>query len=292
MSLASARRQICRLSRLQASLETTAKARTALSRPPEPLTTWAARYLSHYFTAPGCAFHVKLAGLLAGLRTARGRRLCVLAPRGSAKSTWATLAYPLWSVVHRLEPFVVITADTTDQAEGYLWAVRHELESNPLLLRDYPLATGRGPVWSRGALRCANGCALKALGTGAKVRGRRERQDRPSLIVVDDPQNKDHVLSPLQRQRSWEWLTRDVCNAGGPLTNVVVLGTALHRDGIVCRLQQTPGWTCHLFRSVVQWPQRVDLWCEWELIYSDWLDPDREAKARAFYLAHQALMNE
>jgi hypothetical protein len=53
------------------------------------------------------------------------------------------------------------------------------------------------------------------------------------------------ALQELLAQR----LTRDVLNAGGPETNVVVPGTALHRECIVCRPQQTPGWETHLFRS-------------------------------------------
>jgi hypothetical protein len=35
---------------------------------------------------------------------------------------------------------------------------------------------------------------------------------------------------------------------GRPETNVVVLGTALHRECIVYQLQRTPGWETHAFR--------------------------------------------
>ena len=51
---------------------------------------------------------------------------------------------------------------------------------------------------------------------------------------MDDPQNRDHIVSALKRQRSIDWMNKDVCNAGSPATNLLVLGTALHRDCIVC----------------------------------------------------------
>jgi hypothetical protein len=47
--------------------------------------------------------------------------------------------------------------------------------------------------------------------------------------VVDDPQSTEDCISPLLRERSWQWLTKDVLNAGSPERNIVVLGTALHR---------------------------------------------------------------
>jgi hypothetical protein len=80
-------------------------------------------------------------------------------------------------------------------------------------------------------------------------------------------------------------------NAGSPETNVVVPGTALHRACIVCQLQRTPGWESHLFRSIIEWPKRMDLWAMLENILHDWENPDREAKARLFYEANLEAMN-
>jgi hypothetical protein len=220
---------------------------------------------------------------LGALTLQRGRRLCVLAPRGSAKSTWSTLAYPLRCAVEGTEPYIVLTADTGNQASKYLDSIRSELENNTHLAAHYPHSCGKGPVWRGDRLELRNGVAIETLGTGSKVRGRRHRQHRPTLLVVDDPQNVEHVVSPLMRERSWDWFTKDVCNAGGPDTNLVVLGTALHRDCIVCRLQRTPGWKAQVFQSIITWPARMDLWRLWEEMLHDWENPNREQDAREFY---------
>lgn len=149
-------------------------------------------------------------------------------------------------------------------------------------------------MWREDRLRLRNGVVLESLGTGSKLRGRKNRGDRPSLIIVDDPQNTGHIISALQRERSWEWLVKDVSNAGSPTTNIVVLGTALHPDAIVMKLQKTPGWRSRVFRSIIQWPKRMDLWAEWESILHNYelTDEERDRQALEFYKHHEEQMNE
>ena len=244
--------------------------------------------------APANALHHYLCDEMDKLRTVRGQRLNVLAPRGSAKTTWATFAYPLRTALYAEEPYIIMISETNDQAMRYLSDIKNELENNANLRRDYPGATGRGRFWKSDAIRLRNGVEIGAYGTGAKLRGRkRDGLYRPSLIVIDDPQNRDHIVSPLQRERSWDWLVRDVLNAGDGQTNIVVLGTALHRECIVCRLQAVPGWRSKVFKSMEKWPERMDLWHAWQDIFQDYDLPDeeREAQALAFYRAHQAEMD-
>jgi hypothetical protein len=270
-----------------------------LPRPLRDLTSFAASFLKAEAKSgelvplrPESDLHRTLVDDLGSLEHRRGQRLCYLAPRGSAKSTWSTFAYPLYAACHRAEPFVILTSDTGQQAELYLEAIKEQLEFNDALAAAYPDACGKGPLWRGDRIRLRNGVQIASYSTGRKMRGAKTSESRPSLIVVDDPQNKDHIVSELQRSRSWEWFTKDVMNAGSPRTNVVVLGTALHVDCIVCRLQKTPGWRTSVFKQIVEMPKRMDLWREWELILHDWPDDSREAKALAFYKAHEAEMNE
>jgi predicted phage terminase large subunit-like protein len=257
------------------------------------LDDWARHYLSSYFKLPLSSFHRWLVDQLQELHTRRGSRLALVAPRGSAKSTWVSLVYPLWIALSRREPYIQIISDTQTQARLLLEAIKRELEDNPLLAADYPWAVGRGSPWGQDRIRLVNGVVIEALGTGAKIRGRRNRAERPSLIIVDDPQNDQHVTSAVQRQRSWNWFNRAVTNAGTPQTNVLVLGTALHRDCLVLRLPQTGGgWEGHTFRAIEKWPQSMELWSEWERIHTDWQNPDHEAAAREYYADNRAEMDD
>jgi predicted phage terminase large subunit-like protein len=252
---------------------------------------WARHYLEGYFKLPSSSFHEWLADRLQGLHTQRGSRIALVAPRGSAKSTWVSLVYPLWSALHRHEPYIQIISDTQSQARLLLEAIKRELEDNNVLARDYPAAVGRGNPWGQDRIRLASGVVIEALGTGAKIRGRRNRSERPSLIIVDDPQNDQHVTSALQRERSWNWFNRAVANAGTPETNVLVLGTALHRDCLVLRLAHTGGWEGRTFRAIEKMPDRMELWSAWERIYTDWEDPEHEKHAAEYYKNHRIEMN-
>lgn len=260
--------------------------------PDMPLAAWVARYLPDSFADEPSAFHLWLAGRLDRLRSDRGQRLNVLAPRGNAKTTWASFAYPLREALEGREQSVVIVSDTARQAKSFLRKIRRAVESNPAIRRDY--GDARGEVWKEDHVEFGNGCEILALGTGGKIRGASTaRSRRATLILADDVQNKDHIVSGLRRERSWEWLTKDLLSAGEPGTNVVVLGTALHRECIVCRLETTAGWRSRKWQSVVSWPARMDLWREWEALLHDYGrdDEERQALARRFYEGNRAEMD-
>jgi predicted phage terminase large subunit-like protein len=256
-----------------------------------PLGRWARHYLGPYFQLPFSAFHNWLVGQLQDLHTRRGSRLALVAPRGSAKSTWVSLVYPLWAALHCHEPYIQVISDTQSQARLLLEAIKRELEDNFLLAQAYPSAVGQGSPWGQDRIRLVNGVVIEALGTGAKIRGRRNRSERPSLIIVDDPQNDQHVTSAIQRERSWSWFNRAVTNAGTPQTNVLVLGTALHRECLALRLTQTGGWEGRTFRAIEKWPDRMDLWSDWERIYTDWEDANHEEQALDYYKEHRKDMD-
>jgi hypothetical protein len=241
---------------------------------------------------PESRFHRWLVPELETFHATRGQRLNVLAPRGAAKTSWVSIAYPLWCACERHEEHVVILSDTQRLSQKLLGQVRRELENNAPLAASYPDACGKGPSWKVDSLVLRNGVLIEAFSTGGNVRGTIHRSRRPSLVIGDDLQNKDHVVSALKRYRCWQWLTRDVLPVGTPDTNFLILGTALHREAIVCRLQTTPGWRSRLFKSIEKWTERMDLWQEWEQLLLNWEDPDREARAREFYEQNRRAMEE
>jgi predicted phage terminase large subunit-like protein len=218
-------------------------------------------------------------------------KLNLLGPRGSAKSTLASLALPLRAAVERREPYIWIVSDTAEQAAGHLANIKAELEDNRALAAAYPAAVGLGPVWRRGLVTLRNGVTIEALGTGQRIRGRRRREHRPTLIICDDLQNDQHIRSAVQRQRSRAWFEGALLKAGTLRTSVLNLATALHREALGLVLHRTPGWTSRVFRSIVRWPENMSLWQEWEAIFADVANPRHRPGARAFYEAHREAMH-
>jgi predicted phage terminase large subunit-like protein len=255
------------------------------------LLAWCRQFLPEHFRRPPSVMHRWLAGRLEQIRDRRGARLNLLAPRGSAKSTLATLAYPLWAALEKQEPYVWILSDTKQQAHAHLENLKAELTENPRLAAEYPESAGRGPVWRSGAIVLCNGACIEAFGTGQRIRGRRRRAERPTLIVCDDLQNDGHILSARERERSRTWFFGTLLKAGTPATNVLHLATALHREALAMELTRTPGWTSRTFRAIARWPENLSLWEEWEAIYADVENPCAAADARRFYEARREAMD-
>ena len=235
--------------------------------PPTNLLDWGRTYLPDHFQKPPSAMHQWMAQHLDAMPTDRGRKLNVLGPRGGAKSTLATLAYPLREALHAREPYIWIISDTAHQARAHLDNLKAELLDNEQLARDYPLAVGKGPVWRAEKIVLRNGVTIEAFGTGQRIRGRRARANRPTLLICDDLQNDRHMESTIQRSHTRTWFHGTLLKAGTPQTNVINLATALHREALAMELTQTPGWQSKIFRSIDPWPFNTSLWEQWEQIY-------------------------
>jgi len=255
------------------------------------LLEWGRRYLPEHFTKPPSLMHRWLAEQLELMRVARGTKLNVLGPRGGAKSTLGTLAYPLRAALERWEPYVWIVSDTRHQACSHLENIKAELTGNPRLVQTYPDAAGKGPVWRSGAIELRNGVRIEAFGTGQRIRGRRHRAHRPSLIVCDDLQNDGHIQSALMRERTRTWFHGTLLKAGTPQTNVLNLATALHQEALAVELHGRSGFRSRVFPAVVRWPDNTSLWERWETIYTDAANPRYREAARAFYRRHRGAMD-
>jgi predicted phage terminase large subunit-like protein len=255
------------------------------------LLAWGRKYLPEYFRRPSSSMHVWLGRHLGAMCDQRGLRLNVLGPRGGAKSTLATLAFALRAAVERTEPYIWIVSDTRHQACAHLENLKTELIENARLAEDYAAAAGKGPVWRAGSIVLANGVTIEAFGTGQRIRGRRRREHRPTLIICDDLQNDSHIQSARQRENSRTWFHGTLMKAGTARTNVVHLATALHREALAMELHRRPGWTSRIFKAIQRWPDAMSLWEQWETLYTDIANPRYQQTARCFYEDHRQAMD-
>ncbi len=255
------------------------------------LLAWGQKYLIEHFSRPPSQMHGWLADQLDRAHTERGTKLNVLGPRGGAKSTLGTLALPLRAAVESWEPYVWIVSDTKHQACADLENLKAELLENRRLAEDFPQAVQRGLVWRANSIVLRNGVTIEAFGTGQRIRGRRRRQNRPTLIICDDLQNDGHIGSALQREHSRNWFHGTLMKAGTARTNVVNLATALHREALAMELHRTPGWVSRIFKSIVRWPENMSLWQQWEALYCDLSTPHYQEAARRFYDENRPAMD-
>ncbi len=271
----------------------------------ESLQAFAKLYLPAHFPLPPSIMHKDFFTYLVGVTKTRGARCAVAAPRGHAKTTVVSVAYVLYCVCYNLEPFIVMVSNTGDQAEDLLSTVKHELESNERILKDFPEVAEplhRRPQpkrWRRREVITRNGVKILALGAGQKIRGRKHKEHRPTLIILDDIENEEEVRSADQRENKTVWFQKALLKAGtAARTNVIVVGTILHYDSLLARLigpesgtSEFPGWNTATYRAVQEFSEREDLWAKWESIYTEREEFEGETgplAATAYYEANKA----
>lgn len=258
------------------------------------MTTWGAHYFPEYFDQPFGRHHRKMAKRLKKWSRKRNIRAVIISPRDSAKSTILTFLDIMNDICHGLEKYILIIADTYSQAVKWLKGIRYELEENEALAEAYPHVCGKGKEWNDEGIITRNGIRIEPLGTGQKIRGRRERSERPTKIVIDDAEGDEAALSSVQRNSIRQWALKGAFKAGGPGTNIIVAGTVIHDDCLASYCSQLPGWHTLFFRALEEMPTRMDLWANWELILRDHTLSTEEAddEALAYYFKNRQLMDQ
>jgi predicted phage terminase large subunit-like protein len=275
----------------QAAAKFAVPRRRALHARLQETLAWGRHYLVKHFEKPPSSMHVWLGAQLDLFRRQRGSKVNLIGPRGSAKSTIATLCYVLRVAVEGWEPYIWIVSDTKPQAQMHLENVKGELLDNHVLSQDYPQSTGQGPIWRSTFIELKNRVVIEAIGTGQHRRGQRRNRFRPTLLVCDDLQNDQHIASAELRDASRRWFHGTLLKAGSPDTNVINLATALHRQALALELHQAAGWISARFPAIETWPANTALWDQWETVYCGPDKPAAKRAARDFYEQNRDAMD-
>ena len=260
---------------------------------------FARTYFPHYITTEPSEFHTFASNQInAMVDSPKGSKHAWAAPRGEAKSTLVTQITPIWLAVRDFykfngkSPFKIIPIfmDSSEQAQTMLAAIKAEFESNARLKGDFPKVCGAGRVWNVNVILTANNIKMQAYGSGKKPRGMRHGPHRPKLAILDDIENDENVTSKEQRDKLYKWVTKAVLPIGPPdgTIKVISINTILHYDSVANRLQNNPAWRSARFSAIKSWPDRMDLWDQWEQVYL----ADGEDAAIEFYDARKAEMDK
>jgi len=243
-------------------------------------------YLPHYFDRPSSRLHKYLAKKFAELifraiEAGESGKSADAAPRGNAKSTWANLLLPLWCIAFRYRRFILQVSDTAAQAEAFIECIKIELECNERLAQDFPEIAGAGSTWRARKIVTRNGVQVHAAGSGQSLRGFRRGKDRPDLVIGDDLENDEDVLSEDSRQNLSNWFFKALCKLGRPGCVYIVVGTILNEQSLLQDLLDRPGWIGKKFQAVIHWSPAENLWQKWEEIFCDISIGKEEAIAAA-----------
>jgi hypothetical protein len=221
---------------------------------------------------------------------------------------------------------VAIIGASERHAEKALSRLKSELEHSPLLLEDfpktvYPLARLESQsrrcvgqlmegvrtevVWQRKELILptagppdneASGGIVAVAGITGAIRGLSHvdasgRTIRPSLVLADDPQDRESSRSVVQTDERMQILTGDLMGLAGPggAMTCIVPCTVINRGDLADQLldhDRHPEFNGIKYKMVYEWPTRMDLWGEFLSLQKS--DP---VAAREYYRARRAEMD-
>lgn len=246
-------------------------------------------YLPHYFTGEPAEFHKELYAIIE-----RDRLAAVEAARGHAKSTVITFAYTTKQVATgaamrawnegRLEtedpllhaalvaaliaegrppfeglvwdPFIVLGSCTSGQAEDFTTAVKVELEQNSRLIGDWgELVSDPGRNYADFVTK--SDIRVLAVGMRDSRRGVKHGPYRPTLWIIDDPDDEKTIGSERIRRKQIKYVTGMVRPAMDPVRGrVFIIANETHPECVVA--------TIYRDQLVPEREQRFSVWAKYQ----------------------------
>ena len=175
------------------------------------------------------------------------QKVVIAAPRGWGKTTIDTIAYPARNICFGLKKFIVPVSNTADKAMMDAGNLRQALVTNDSKCGDIiPTVFGdlKGDNWGVKQFVAGDTFVLPR-GAGQQIRGLNYNGHRPDLIVVDDLEDAEGVMSEERRAKLKQWFFADLMNSVDRSRNdwkIVVIGTVLHEDALLCNLLKDESW--------------------------------------------------
>ncbi|GAA0413141.1 phage terminase large subunit [Paenibacillus motobuensis] len=265
-----------------------------------------------YNEAP--AFHREICALMDDVSNVHTNdKVAEAAPRSHAKSTYLSKAFPIREIAYRKRKYSILISETPTVSSSNLDWIALQLKINTKLRADFgPLLSQKQQenpkdnssefiAWESredGTKRLLT--KVEAASTGQALRGRNWNGVRPDLIICDDLEDArpgGNASTPELRRKLKDWFAQTVVPLGDPRgkkTAFVYMGTTVHHEALLVDvLYNRSDFKSRVYRAVIDWPERMDLWEACRLVYKD---PDRPKEervkdARTLYEANREEMD-
>lgn len=175
------------------------------------------------------------------------QKVVIAAPRGWGKTTIDGLAYPARQICYGLKRFIVHVSNTADKAMMDARNLKQALVTNDAIRGDIiPTVFGdlKGDQWGEKQF-VAGQTFVMPRGAGQQIRGLNYNGARPDLIVVDDLEDAEGVMSEDRREKLKQWFFADLMNSVDRSSRdwkIVVVGTILHEAALLTQLLKDDTW--------------------------------------------------
>lgn len=240
-------------------------------------------------------------------------------PRGTGKSAFGTLGPTCWSVAYKHKTYVLICSDIGSTAEKFIKDIKDNMIENEYIENAFGKLLddkNRNFICNATQLEFINHTFVEAISSTSPMRGRKYKNVRPDLIILDDYQSEDDVRTEEAREKKWKRYSDDVKFAkqrpvkrNGKVvkkgTVLMAWGTQQHKECFYSRLMKSATWTFKKEKGVLvddfidedgKKVNGVDhlfttgLWKQFKDILFDFKNDTRQEDAKEFYYEHEEEM--
>jgi hypothetical protein len=196
-------------------------------------------YLSHYKinkdtgqSVPTPPFHLEIWDSLR-----YNKRTCIIIPRDHAKTTSVKM-FLIWSICYKYDKAILLFMPDALGVKT-IGDIRDEFENNADIVRMFGVLVPKSQEglkskkWTGNFLQFSNGVELQAVKKKGAVRGQ-----RPTLLIVDDPQELEDVLNEAMAKKFSHRFWSSVYNTLQPTGRCGVLGTVLSKNCLVNEIKE------------------------------------------------------
>ena len=216
------------------------------------------------FSVPSPEFHYEVGRALIDDSI---KQLNIIAPRGHAKSSVVGGVFPLYHIFFDKGPkLIVLVSRTQDHAIKLLGTIKDALDYSTQLRSVFGywgMQSARS--WAKAEIELKDGTMIVCKGTGQQLRGIKHGNQRPTLIILDDPEDENNTKTSEAMESNLRWLLQSAVPSLDPTKGrLAVIGTPIHQRCIVETLKDMEGWHNMCFKPDIN--KEVALWEEWHPI--------------------------
>ena len=195
------------------------------------------------------------------------KQINIIAPRGHAKSSIVGGVFPLWHAMFDKGPkLIVLISRTQDHAVKLLGTIKDVLDYSQnfrQLFGYWGMNSAR--TWSKSEIELKDGTMIVCKGTGQQLRGIKHGNQRPTLIILDDPEDENNTKTAEAMESNLRWLLQSAVPSLDPERGrLAIIGTPIHQRCIVETLKEMSGWKNLLYKPNLD--TNVALWESWHPI--------------------------
>lgn len=220
--------------------------------------------LPNMFSQESPEFHKEVTQLLHDKSITK---INIIAPRGHAKSSIGAGVFPLFHLLcDPGQKVIVLSSKTQGHSIDQLQTIKDALEySLPLRAIFGYWGQHSAKIWTKDRIVLKDGTAIICKGTGQQVRGLKFGNQRPTLFVLDDPEDENNTKTSEAMEWNLRWLLQGVEPGLDPhIGRLLVIGTPQHQACLVETLARMEGWETRRYKAMLEdgsalWEEQVSI---------------------------------